>query len=124
MRRLAIRVATTAFLVLLGMTACSSISPEPYYALTREEAQGKTRVVLPNLNICYNAAAHTPEQIRQIVADNCDGAVLLENVRDLDTCSVMAPIRVTYHCAKLSRAVAEQRPMMPLNNHNSGKLNF
>ncbi len=122
--RTAGRLALASFLVLLGMTACSTVTPDPYYALTLEEAQGKTRLVLPNLNVCYNAAAHTAEQVRQLVRENCEGAVLVENVRDLDTCSVAAPIRVTYHCAKLSRAVAEQRPMMPLNNHNSGKLNF
>lgn len=89
------------------------------YAPPNDPGTGK-----PLLHVCYNRMIHSPEQVRRITLQNCANPQLQYNKDDLYSCSLMAPIRATFRCDRLSREAAEARPNLRRSESYTGTVQF
>lgn len=104
------------------LAGCGSLGGEPYMLGRAQPGDsskyetgllplGNDRVTgRPYFSLCYNRLSHKPEQITAMVRKHCSDPQLFENKADLYSCSLSAPVRVTYSCAGLSRTAEEARP--------------
>ncbi|WP_341913637.1 hypothetical protein [Ferrovibrio terrae] len=112
--------ALAGLLLLLG--GCGVVGSEPYM-LGRAQPGDASKFelgLLPTVNdaqtgrpyfsLCYNRLSHKPEQIRALVQKHCADPQPFYNQTDLYSCSLSAPVRLTYSCAALSRTAEEARP--------------
>lgn len=118
----------------IALAGCAGPASEPYYiGRWTPSDSGKvdvpSRVPLtdvrtgrPYFSICYNKMLHTPEQVRQLVRENCTDPRLFYNGSDLYACSLSAPIRATYSCSALSRAAEEARPNLLKDDRYLGEI--
>ncbi len=98
----------------LLVAGCADQGPVgPYFApLVTPGQRAATPITRgPTLvSLCYNSNSTTPERVRQLVEQNCEGAELLSNRYDIGVCSLLVPIRAHYSCQRISAALAEERP--------------
>lgn len=78
----------------------------------------------PYLSVCYNSSLHSAEQVRALVRRHCSDAQLKWNATDLYSCSLSAPVRVTYTCSSLSRTAEEARPNLLRTESFTGVINL
>jgi hypothetical protein len=98
----------------LFVASCSGSVLDPYFAPLRPpgtEVTGPVSRGPQPVSVCYSSAATTPERLRQLVADNCEGAVLVSNRADLTVCSLLQPVRAVFQCQRISSTLAEQRSL-------------
>ncbi|MFN4311875.1 MAG: hypothetical protein ACK4FK_14925 [Ferrovibrio sp.] len=118
------------------LAGCSGPVSEPYYlGRFRQEdvgiyQQGFLRWAndpatgRPFFSICYNSTLHTAEQVRALVQKHCSDPQLKWNVTDLFSCSLSAPVRVTYSCGSLSRTAEEARPNLRSSDNYTGEISL
>lgn len=104
-----------AGLLALLLAACGTGAPtDPYFAapkpgeLRRNDAGQRMEV-----SVCYSRTTTSPERLRQMVAENCEDARPVTHQHDLDVCSLLAPVRATYSCQRVSPWLETARPLMP-----------
>ncbi|WP_341896751.1 hypothetical protein [Ferrovibrio terrae] len=114
------RPGLAGLLLLLG--GCGVVGGEPYMlgrALPGDAGKfdigllpvsNDARTGRPFFSLCYNRLSHKPEQIRALVQKHCADPQQYYNQTDLYSCSLTAPVRLTYSCAALSRTAEEARP--------------
>lgn len=107
--------------VLALASGCTAVT-EPYYLgrmsgadVSGYQVSSYARPVdrvtkLPLLHVCYSKLFHSTESIRNLVSQNCDNPRLTYNGSDPYSCSLIAPIRASFRCDKLSREAIEARP--------------
>lgn len=120
-------------LLLAVLTGCAS---DPYYLGRWQPADsGKVDVGLglpmndvttgrPNFSVCYSSMLHSAEKVRALVQKHCGDPRLTDNVTDLYSCSVSAPVRATYSCSALSRTAEEARPNLIRTDSSLGTINL
>jgi len=62
------------------------------------------------VSICYNGQTTSPERIKRMIAENCEGATFVKTEVDLGFCSLLAPSRALYRCERVSATLAEEKP--------------
>lgn len=99
------------------LAGCADRGPVgPYFVPlnTPDAAAGPVSRGPTQVSLCYNGGTTSPERIRDMVAQNCEGAQLLSNRYDIGVCSLLVPTRALYQCQRISPALAEERaPLLP-----------
>jgi len=96
--------------LLLG---CGDRGPTgPYFVPLATPGQGNAPITRgpTTVSLCYNSTTTSPERIREMVAENCEGAELLSNRYDIGVCALAVPTRALYQCQRISSTLAEERP--------------
>jgi len=120
--------------LLLGCTGCGAVSGEPYMlgrVQPGDSGQFETGLLpaatnpntgRPYFSLCYNRLSHKPEQVLALVRKHCGDPQLFYNQTDLYSCSLSAPVRVTYSCSALSRTAEEARPNLNASGSYLGSI--
>jgi hypothetical protein len=94
------------------LTGCGAVGPtDPYVLPVGLAARGDGPYIV---SLCYNSNTTSIDGIRKLVDQKCIQPELLSNGYDLDTCSLLLPVRALFRCAKISDDLANERPQMPL----------
>lgn len=103
-----------ALLLASLLAACETAPTDPYFAAPK---RGEVRRVPAGqrieVSVCYSSATTSSERLRQLVAEHCTDARPVAHGYDLDTCSLLAPVRATYSCSRISNWLETARPLMP-----------
>lgn len=120
--------------LLLGLTGCGAVSGEPYMLGRVQQGDsgnfetgllptGNDKITgRPYFSLCYNRLSHKPEQVLALVRKHCGDPELFYNNTDLYSCSLSAPVRVTYSCSALSRTAEEARPNLNVSGSYLGTI--
>ncbi|MBN9530799.1 MAG: hypothetical protein J0H82_31635 [Alphaproteobacteria bacterium] len=103
------RGAIPALLVLL---AAGCAGPSQFDAYVIPAGNGMTSK--SQISICYSSALNAPEDIRALVAQDCEEPKLTVNERNLGVCPLATPSLATYTCARVNPDLLGQRAPMPL----------
>ncbi len=102
------RAALGFFVLLAGGCA----GPSQFDAYVIPAGNGLTSK--SQISICYSSALNSPQAIQALVAQDCEEAKLTTNERDLGSCPLATPSRVTYSCSRVNPDLLGQRGPMPL----------
>lgn len=96
----------------LGLLAAACSGPSQFDAYVVPTGNGLTSK--SQISICYSGALNSPEDVRALVAQDCEEPKLTVNERNLGVCPLATPSLATYTCARVNPDLLGQRAPMPL----------